>query len=165
MEASMAETAPEGVAEEEAPPKKSKKGLVVVLLMVLLPAGTAGATYVMMAGKIKHAAEAAVSPSPSIGTVVPLESFVVNLNEPGKTRYLKLTIDVELGAKLTEEEGKKLLPRFRDQVLIYLTGLREADVFGPIAKQTIKKRLLEEANKAFGKGGVKSVFYRELVMQ
>lgn len=160
----MAETTPEG--QVEVAPKKSKKGLVLVLLLILLPAGSAGATYMMMAGKVKHAAEAVESPGPAaMGVVVPLESFIVNLNEPGKTRYLKLTIDLELGGKLTEEEGKKLLPRFRDPVLIYLTGLREGDVLGPNAKQTIKKKLHELGLKAFGKGGVKGVYYREFVMQ
>ncbi len=161
----MAENAAEAPAEDVAP-KKSKKGLVLVLLLILLPAGSAGATYVMMAGKVKHAAEAATTPSPAeMGAVIPLDSFVVNLNEPGKTRYLKLTIELELGGKLTEDEGKKILPRFRDPVLVYLTGLREADVLGPTAKQTIKKKLVELATKAFGKGNVKAVYYREFVMQ
>ena len=157
------EEAPEA-KEAEGPAKKKGGGkMILIVLLILLPAGAAGGTYFAMAGKKPHAKEE--PEKPTIGPVLPLESFVVNLSEQGAIRYLKLTVDMELGPKVVEDEAKKLMPRFRDPILVFLSGLREADVQKPDTKTVIKKKMVDVAATVFGKGQVKAFYYKEFVTQ
>jgi len=151
--------AAEKEAEAPAPKKKSKMGLVIALV---LPLVAAGGTYFAMAQKSD---KPAAPPKPEVGPILSLESFIVNLNEPGANRYFKVTLDLELNPKAKEEEVKGMLPRFRDAVLVYLTGLKEADVQKPEAKVAMKKKVMEFANSSLGRGTIKAVYYKELVIQ
>src|ERR1044071_5061982 len=99
-------------AEEQTPAAaapaapKAKTSKVVLALLVLNLGGTGFGVFKMMTAHAEAPHEAVEKPQTEevVGPVVPLEPFVVNLDEPGNARYLKLTIQVELLAH--EGEGK-----------------------------------------------------------
>jgi len=148
--------------ETEAPPKTRKKGKTIILisLIVFLAAGGTGGTYFFF---FKKPAKAEKKP-PKMGPVTSLESFVVNLNEPGGNRYLKITLDIETEKPLTDE-SKLFLPRLRDRIIIYLSELTIPKALNPQTKPEIKKRVQEIGNSIFGKGALVGVYFKEYVMQ
>ncbi len=158
-------TAAEGTEVEEAP-KKSKLPLIIGAVVVL--AGGGGAAFMFMSPK---PAEAEAAPGPALptdklGKLMPLESFIVNLNEAKSTRYLKITFSVELADESVQEVVDERLPLIRDRVLTYLSGLSVDDVRGEAPKETVRETLIMRVNEALNMdGGVRSVLFTDFVVQ
>ncbi len=159
--------------EEEAaePAKKGGSKLIVILLLVVIVLGGGGAAaFFLLGGKQGGKAKKAEEDSADdvdvgrMGPTLALKSFIINLDEPGGARYLKLTLELELRKALTEEQSKYTV-RVRDAMIIYLAGLRMVDVQRRNAKLKLKKSLLKLANKAYGAHRVRNVYFKEFVIQ
>jgi flagellar FliL protein len=153
---------------EAAPPVRPPKPSKIVPLLLLLNLGASGAgTFMLVRHKDASAAVAAPPPAEEHGPgpVVPLDAFVVNLNESGNSRYLKATFELELtSAKVTEdlEKGKRIV---RDEILRYLSGLSVADTLGTQNKDKIQQEIVARVDKQLGGGKVKRMFFIDFVVQ
>ncbi|MFT3694231.1 MAG: flagellar basal body-associated FliL family protein [Kofleriaceae bacterium] len=169
-----AEEAPaEGADGHGEKPKKKGGGtspIVMALLVLNLGASGFGAFKIMTA---KPAAAATAteehheekSSKEITGPVVALDPFVVNLDEPGNARYLKMTAQLELvNAKDTEiiEKSKQVV---RDEILSYLSGLHVKDTLGAEAKDHIREALLKKLEGAIGEHHVRRIFFQEFMVQ
>ena len=151
------------------PPAKSSKAVLGLLVLNLGASGFA--VFKLLTA---HPAEAAapaskphiieVSTSEVTGPVVELPAFVVNLDEPGTSRYLKVTLQLELfpGADHALEKSKQLL---RDTILSHLSGLRIKDTLGAEAKERIRTELMGRIGKMIGNDKVRRMFFQEFVVQ
>jgi flagellar FliL protein len=100
------------------------------------------------------------------GPVVPLDPFLVNLNEPGSARYLKASIEVQVKDNMVAEELKKETRGVRDALLRYLSSLAVADTLGEAAKQKIEAEMIKRmADELGGKQPVKRLFFTEFMVQ
>ncbi|HEY4057142.1 MAG TPA: flagellar basal body-associated FliL family protein [Kofleriaceae bacterium] len=99
------------------------------------------------------------------GPVIALDPFVVNLNEPGNPRYLKVTMQAELVTKDAQELIEKNKQVIRDAVLSYLSGLKLADTLGAEAKETMRKETLKKLEEIVGEHKVRRLFFQEFVVQ
>lgn len=99
------------------------------------------------------------------GAVVALDPFVVNLNEPGNPRYLKVTMQAELVTHEAEALLEKNKQVIRDTVLSYLSGLKLADTLGAEAKETMRKETLKKIEEIVGEHKVRRLFFQEFVVQ
>lgn len=162
-------TAPPPPAEET--PKKSRKGLILiagVVLVVLLGGG--GAAYWMYAKGTPAEGEAAAKKVEETGpgAVVPLEPFVVNLADPGGSRFLR----VNLSLVVKDEEQEKLFEKsavtkmkVRSAVL-ELLALQTADkLITPAGKTELKKAIAGAASKAASEVHITDVLFSEFVVQ
>ena len=118
-----------------------------------------------------HPAEAAPAPahaeassSEVTGPVVGLDPFVVNLDEPGQARYLKVTLQLEVAPK-TEEALAKSKELIRDAVLSYFSGLHVKDTLGAEAKDKIRTDLLAKITKLIGPDKVRRLFFQDFMVQ
>jgi len=110
-----------------------------------------------------HAAAAAPA-GEAMGPIVALDPFVVNLDEPGTSRYLKVTLQVEVAPK-TEEVLAKSKELIRDAVLSHLSGLHLKDTLGTEAKDRLRQDLVAKINKLLGPGKVRRMFFQDFVVQ
>lgn len=100
------------------------------------------------------------------------EPVLANLDEPGVTRYVRVTITLEMSSKLDEIKGREFLGMkkmlVRDWLTTYLAGLSLEDVRGSRNLNRIKKDVLDECNKLlFPKGQpfVERIFFKEFAVQ
>ena len=156
------------MAEEnktEAPAKSGNAIVIVLVVVILVLVGGGVAGFLLMRGSGGAAKpKESTSLDDRMGPLVNMKSFVVNLAEPGGTRYLKLSLELELRRALNEEEAK-LAVRVHDKLLVYLGSLRTADVQRREAKLKLKEKLRDLANEAYGGRVVKAVYFREFVIQ
>lgn len=149
------------------PAAKPSKGVVGLLVLNL------GATCLVAFKTLTaHPAEAAAPHAAAehapeaevVGPVVSLDPFVVNLDEPGTSRYLKVTLEVELmkGAGDILVKSKQLV---RDTVLSYLSGLHVKDTLGADAKDKIRTDLIARLTKLFGPDKIRRMFFQDFVVQ
>lgn len=169
-------------AAEAAPKKKGKTGLIVgIVLGLLVLGGGGGFAYFKFAGGKAEAkteggeqgggrGEAAAGGENGEGgggpgSMVPLDTFVVNLAEKSGRRYLKAGISLELSSAPKDDEVKAKMPQIRDAVIVLLSSKSWEDVSSTQGKIQIRKELTHRINKILGDARVRNVFYTEFVIQ
>src|SRR5690606_17164917 len=120
----------------------------VVVALLVLNLGTSGFSTFKLATEKPATAPAPEAAAPSTsevtGPVIALDPFVVNLDEPGQSRYLKVTLQLELvrpDAETVIEKNKQVI---RDAILSHLSGLKLADTLGTAAKDKLRVDLLDK---------------------
>ena len=99
------------------------------------------------------------------GPVIALDPFVVNLNEPGSARYLKVTMQAELANASAVKVFEKSKQLIRDQMLRYLSGLKVADTLGPENKDHIRDDLEAAVAEVIGEERIHRMIFAEFVVQ
>jgi flagellar protein FliL len=164
----MSDEAPPPLKPADPPAAKPSKGVLGLLVLNLLV--TALVAFKVVTAQpanaaAAHAPEHDAPPTSEVtGPVVALDPFVVNLDEPGTSRYVKVTLEMELkpGAGDVIGKGKQLI---RDAILSYLSGLKVKDTLGAEAKDKIREDLLDKLTKLLGPDKVRRLFFQDFVVQ
>jgi flagellar FliL protein len=155
----------------------SSKILVIILgVLVVLMLGMGGGLFLMWntLSDIKiqvNNANAGVPPASGgsieqpLGPIYALETFIVNLADKGGKRYLRVTMDLELGNSDLETEIVKRLPQVRDSILMVLPSKQFADISSVEGKIALRDELLESLNGFLTQGKVTNIYFKEFVVQ
>jgi flagellar FliL protein len=101
-----------------------------------------------------------------VGRVFSLDTFIVNLADGGGTRYLRVTMDMEVtGGKLAEEEMPRRIPQLRDAILMILSTKRYADLSTTEGKTGLREELTGAANSLLASAKVARIYFKEFVIQ
>jgi len=100
-----------------------------------------------------------------IGPMYPLETFLVNIDDEGTTRFLKTTLTLELSQEAVQEEVEKRLPQVRDAVLLLLSSKSFAEIRSYDGKFLLREEILDLLNGMLVTGKVKNVYFTEFVVQ
>jgi flagellar protein FliL len=165
----MSEEPAEHAEKAPAAPAGPKPPKIVLILLVLNLAASGFATFKLVTAKPAHAAKAEPTHEPTTaeisGPVVPLDSFVVNLDEPGPARYIKVTLQLELvnadGQKKIEQSKQVI----RDAILSHLSGLKLADTLGASAKDKLRSEMMKKIEGIVGDHIVRRMFFQDFVVQ
>jgi len=154
----------------------SNKILVILIgFLVVLMLGLGGGLFMMWSkmSALDTQIKAQTSEEPEkqavleepLGIVVPMETFIVNLADKGGTRYLRLTIGLELGTKELKKELEKRMPQVRDSILMILPTKRFADISTAEGKTTLRNEIMEKLNSFLSQGNVTNIYFKEFVVQ
>ena len=154
----------------------SNKILVLLIgVMTMLILGLGGGLFMMWnqlsALNAQSVADAGgqpdevVSLEQSLGPIFSLDTFIVNLADKGGTRYLRVTMDLELGNSDLEDELYKRLPQVRDSLLMILPSKRFEDISTVQGKKALRDEMLEALNGYLGQGKITNIYYKEFVVQ
>ena len=166
MSEKPAEPKPPADGKTAIPAAKSSK---IVLALLALNLGASGfATFKLMTASSAEAATKHEPPPPVneiAGPVSSFDPFVVNLDEPGTSRYLKVTLQVEVVDAEVEHGLEKNKQLVRDTILSYLSSLHVKETLGAEAKETIRTALMAKLDGLLGPGKVRRMFFQEFVVQ
>lgn len=162
----------------------AKKILLFVLLPLFAIAGIGGGLYFtgtldkLLAGKggeEQHAEAGAhddgKGKKSGTAAVVPgayfleIPNMLVNLNADGETRYLRLSVQLELGKPGDVQAIEAVMPRVVDQFQTYLRELRVRDLRGSQGIYRLQMELLARVNAAAYPIEVKDVLFQEILIQ
>lgn len=158
----------------DAPPKPetpatpgAKPPKIILALLVLNLGATGFATFKILTAKPAAAAkhEAPPPPTSEVGPTLSLDPFVVNLDEAGQSRYLKVTMMLEVSSKDVIAKITKSQQLVRDAILSHLSGLKLADTLGVAAKEKLRNDVIAKIDGILGPGRVRRVFFQEFVVQ
>ena len=150
-----------------APPPGSKLTLVMAGLLVL----NLGATGFLAVRSLKQQAHAEKAEHEKeggetvAGPTVAIDSFVVNLKEPGSDRYLKVALEAEMADAAAATKLTASKSATRDELIRYLSSLSVADTVGGEAKEKILAGVKERIEKLVGAGKLRKIFITEFVVQ
>ena len=100
----------------------------------------------------------------SAGLVLPLPPITVNLSDPGGRRYLKLGMEVEVNADVSEAL-KAQNARIRDAVIMLLAGKSFTDIATPDGKVLLKAEVAARLNQILGAQRVIRVYFTDFVVE
>jgi flagellar FliL protein len=100
-----------------------------------------------------------------VGPIFSLETFIVNLADKGGNRYLRVTMDLELGNPEMESEVNQRLPQVRDSILMILPTKRFEDISTVQGKTTLRDEMMETINAYLLKGKITNIYFKEFVVQ
>jgi flagellar FliL protein len=113
----------------------------------------------------KAAHSDAAEPKKEEKVVHEMDTFLVNLADPGGKRYLKVSMKLELNnAKVAEELTEKNF-QLRDTVLLLLSSKEYDEVSGYSGKMSLKQEIMGQLNRAIQSGQIKEVYFTEFLVQ
>jgi flagellar FliL protein len=151
--------------------------LVVILIgvMFVLILGMGGGMYMLWT---KLAAVSAQTANPEgdkqaekakaeqAGKVIAMDTFIVNLADPGANRYLRVTMDLEVtGDKKPEEEITRKTSQLRDTILMILPTKKFADIVSTEGKTALREELIGALNALLTASKVSRIYFKEFVIQ
>jgi flagellar FliL protein len=159
----MAEEKEEVKEGQEEKPKKSKLKLIIIVGLVLL-LGVAG---FIGYSKYKKANGNKPEKKERVSIIIPLKSFVVNLFDKkgiGK-RYLKISMELEVGSEEDRTKVENNVPRLRDTVLILLSSQTLKEINTMEGKLELKNAIILRMNQILGNRTVQRIYFTEFVVQ
>ena len=100
-----------------------------------------------------------------LGPIFSLQTFIVNLADKGGNRYLRVTMDLELGNPELEAEINKRLPQVRDSILMILPSKQFEDIASMEGKIALRDEIIAKLNSLFARTVVTNTFFTEFVVQ
>lgn len=160
-------------ATEEATAKagSGKKMMILGLVGILLLGGGGGAAWFFMGGgdeekEAKHAKEAHVDEhSDEPGPVMELDPFLLNLADRDETRFLKVSIKLELDRPEEETDYPTRVPAIRDALLVLLSS-KESQLLRTVnGKRRIREEIMTRVNGVMRKGKISNVYFTDFIIQ
>lgn len=174
-------------------PSQGKKRKVAKLLPLLAPVVTialcAGGGFVVgrlfgtrgVAQNVSAAEEAPkpAAPLPPINKAADgpswyydLEPVVANLNEPGVTRYARVTLTLEIGGRLTEKDGlpffEQKRPLMKNSLTLFMANLTLEDIRGERNLRHVQSQIVDTFNQSLFPDAppcIKRVLFKEMSIQ
>ena len=101
----------------------------------------------------------------AVDTIFPMESFIVNLSDPGGKRFLKTKIDIELIRPDFMPDLSAKLPQLRDTIILFLSSKTVEDLQGIDGKIVLKNELITRINAVLGRGKIRNLYFTEFIVQ
>ncbi|MGD9085615.1 MAG: flagellar basal body-associated FliL family protein [Desulfobacterales bacterium] len=151
----------------------NKVMFLVIAVMLILTIGLA-AGFFMMWGKLSEINTQAPptanmdinqSSMAQLGPLFPLETFIVNLADEERSRYLRITMDLELVEATDSEKLNQRLPQIRDRILMILPSKRFEEIASMEGKTALRDEIINKLNSLFPRAVVTNIFFTEFVVQ
>ena len=151
-------------AEAATPAPKKKKGKLklIVIALVVVALGVGGGVA------MRRPASSAKSEASTPRGLVTFDPFVVNLADPGGSRFIRITLSVVVD---DEKAASKIadtpvsLKEARSAILELLSEQNSAGLVTPEGKQALKKAIIDRISKIFVDAKVTDVYFAEFVVQ
>ena len=160
---------------EESSGKKKKLIIIAAALVLLLIGGGAAAYFLGFIGgggaetaEAGHGEEGGHGGEKSAAGAAFLEipDMIVNLNsDDGQSRFLRLSIQLELESEADAAAVEAVMPRVIDQFQTYLRELRVSDLRGSAGLYRLQIELLSRVNTAAAPVEVKDILFQEILIQ
>jgi flagellar protein FliL len=166
-ESDMAEEQVQEVRAGDVPAKK--KGVPKIIVIGVLALAVAGGAGYFFFGKTLIGANKSTEiqsheKKKEVGPIIALEPFIINVSGSA-SRFVKISVAVELGSEKAVEHTKKLTPVIRDMMLTVL-GSKAPEVFMDVnGRATMKKELFDGLSSLFKGSDLKGVYITDIIMQ
>ena len=111
-----------------------------------------------------HDAEEVAEPEP-IGPSYQLETFIVNITDRDRDRYLKIKAELELSNDRVAKELDSRTPHIRDLVISLLGSQSFEEVRSIEGKDILREEILQRINAVLTTGKARRIFFTEFVVQ
>jgi len=164
--------------EKKVEPKKKGNGLLIALIVLIVIAAAGGFLWLRNGAASKGAGQEAketgeghgeankeIKEGAGTGTVYNLDPFIVNLQDNSGTRYLKLTVNLELTQSSSSAELAAQNTKIRDSLIILLSSKSYTDIGTVEGKYQLRDEIVARVNQFLVKSKVKTAYFTDFVIQ
>lgn len=146
--------------------------LVVAVLLVLTIGLAAG--FFMMWNKLSNMnaqgnlmvyPAAQPGQTATMGPLYTLDTFIVNLADQERNRYLRVTMDLELTESADANKINGRLSQVRDNILMILPSKQFEEISSMEGKTALRNEIIASLNGLFNRRLVNNIFFTEFVVQ
>jgi len=94
-----------------------------------------------------------------------MDPFLVNLADPGQSRYLKITLHLESNQEKPDAEYEKRQPQLRDAILTILSSRHCRDIVTPEGKAALREEIKGKVNQLLVNLKAQNIYFTEFVIQ
>ena len=94
-----------------------------------------------------------------------LEPFIVNLARSQGSRFLKITVSLEMSSPAVRSDLEKNIQKLTDSILLLLSTKSFDDVYSVQGKFTLKGEITTRVNQFLTVGQVKGAYFTEFLIQ
>jgi flagellar FliL protein len=158
----------DGAEQLDPQPQEKKKAplvkwIIIISIVLVLIIGGAGAGYYFF---MKAPAKKASTPvQPLIGTIYPMEPFVINLQDNQGERYLKLVIQLEISDPQGVKELDLVKPKMRDNILDLLSAKTLKELMDAGGKQRLREEIMMRLNSILTTSKITKIYFTDFVVQ
>ena len=98
-----------------------------------------------------------------IGSLIPLETFLVNLAGSRGQKLVKINMELEVSNNEVQKEIEKLKPKIRDIIIIIVSGKSYQQLSTSDGKDSLRDEIRNQVNLFLTKGKVQNVFFTEFL--
>ncbi len=146
---------------------------LLVTVLLVLTIGLAVGFFMMWSqlsalntqGSMTATTEAEQGQTATLGPLFPLDTFIVNLADAGRSRYLRVTMDLELTESTDAAKLNERLSQIRDSVLMILPSKQFDDIASMEGKIALRDEIIAKLNSLFTQNVVSNIFFTEFVVQ
>ena len=109
--------------------------------------------------------EAEQGQTATLGPLFSLDTFIVNLADAGRSRYLRVTMDLELAESNDASKLSERLSQVRDSILMILPSKQFDDIASMEGKIALRDEIIATLNSLFTQNVVTNIFFTEFVVQ
>jgi len=102
---------------------------------------------------------------PQVRSTLHLETFVLNLADPGQRSYLRVGVDLGLGREMGKGENAPPVAEVRDTILGVLAQARVDELLTAEGKAKLKEDLLHALQERLPGLAVEEVYFTEFLIQ
>ena len=153
----------------------NKNLLIAVIAVAVLFAAAVGGGFFMMWNKLTEldalirseevAEEDAEDGLATIGTLFPLEPFIVNLADANSKRYLRVTMQIELKEGEPTEVLEQRLVQVRDIILMILPTKQFQEIRSVDGKTLLRQEIMTRLNDLLKQDVINNIYFTEFVVQ
>lgn len=148
-----------------------KKKLIIILLPVLiLLIGSGFGAYKFFFSKPEDEKESEkiakeVKKTEEHGVELEVGTFIANLADRDADRYIKVTIVIEVQDDKIKAEATKRMPQIKDSINTLLFTKTSEELKSPEGIEKLKEEIIKRTNAILPLGGVKDVYFTEIIIQ
>ncbi len=101
----------------------------------------------------------------TIGPMVNIEEFIVNIISADNPHYVKASLTVELSNEEVQPEVEQRMPQVRDAILLLIGNKTYEELQDLHGKKQLKAELTSKINSFLQNGKVKSIYFTNFVVQ
>lgn len=146
---------------------------LVIAVMLVVTVGLA-AGFFMVWGKLSDmnsVANAGVNPDAAqnqtaqLGPLFTLDTFIVNLADVERNRYLRVSMDLELTKPTDTDKINERLSQIRDRILMILPSKTFEEIASVEGKTALRDEIISKLNGLFQTEVITNIFFTEFVVQ
>lgn len=103
--------------------------------------------------------------SSTIGPMVDISEFIVNIISDEANHYVKASLTIELSNEDVQEEVQKRMPQIRDSILLLVGNKTYEELRDLQGKKQLKAELTSKINSILQAGKVKAIYFTDFVVQ
>lgn len=173
------EKAPQAEAPvaQSGPAQRPTLFIILALVNMLIVGGVGGLLYM---GKKKEAARPSIDhviqgeaetqvkeagqEDEYIGTLIPMETFLVNLAGSRGGKLARINMELEVSNADVQEEIDKRKPQIRDIIIILLSSKTFQQISTREGKELLRNEIKDTVNPFLTKGQIKRVYFTEFIL-